>query len=65
MSWSIFAIFTALGAVIFVLALGVGAMVHGGTYDNKHSTQFMIARVGIQALAVLLILFVIIQKAWF
>ncbi len=35
---------------------GISSMVMGGGYDRKHGTQFMSARVGIQALTVVLLL---------
>jgi len=44
----------ALIATIVALGWGVGSMAHGGTYDQKHSHQFMEARVGFQALAIAL-----------
>lgn len=44
----------ALIATIVALGWGIGSMAHGGTYDAKHSHQFMGARIGFQALAVVL-----------
>jgi hypothetical protein len=35
---------------------GVVSMVHGGESDDKHATHYMIARVGFQALAVVLLI---------
>ena len=46
----------ALVATIISLAWGVGSMAAGGQYDDKHYTQFMTARVGFQALAIVLLI---------
>ena len=46
----------ALMATIVTLAWGLGSMAVGGTYDEKHSEQLMIARVGIQIFAVVMLL---------
>ena len=46
----------ALVATIISLAWGVGSMAAGGQYDDKHYTQFMSARVGFQALAIVLLI---------
>jgi hypothetical protein len=48
-------IILALIATIVALAWGVGSMAHGGTYDDKHSEEIMFTRVGLQALAFVLI----------
>lgn len=45
----------ALIATIVVLASGVISMAHGEAYDLKHSGQFMSARIGFQALAIVLV----------
>ena len=42
--------------VIASLVIGVISMAHGGEYDRKHSHHFMFARIGFQALAVLLLM---------
>lgn len=39
-----------------VLITGIGSMAHGGQFDEKHSGQFMFARVGVQAVTFLLLL---------
>lgn len=46
-----------MAAISTVIALGWGviSMVHGGSYDKKHSTQFMGARVSLQLLAIVLL----------
>ncbi len=62
MSWLNLSVLVILFATIGVLVLGVASMAHGGAYDTKHSTQFMTARVALQALAVLAILAAIFFK---
>lgn len=47
-------ILLALLATIVSLGWGIGSMAHGGDYDERHSDQFMFARVGLQALAIIL-----------
>jgi hypothetical protein len=49
-------IILALIATIVALAWGVGSMAHGGSYDDKHSEEIMFTRVGLQALAFVLIM---------
>lgn len=39
-----------------VLITGIGSMAHGGRFDDRHSDQFMFARVGAQAVTLLLLL---------
>jgi len=46
----------ALVMTIGVIGTGIWSMAHGGEFDRKHSTQFMIARVGMQAVTLLLLL---------
>lgn len=43
-------------ATIASLGLGIGSMVAGGAYDRKHADQFMSARVGLQALTIVVLL---------
>ncbi len=38
-----------------ILVMGVGSMAQGGEYDEKHSEQLMFARVGMQAITLLLL----------
>ncbi len=45
----------ALIAVIASLASGVISMMRGGEFDRQHSEQFMWARVGFQAVALVLL----------
>lgn len=46
----------ALFSTVAVLAMGVASMARGGEYDEKHDTQFMAARVGLQSATFLLLL---------
>ncbi len=43
-------------ATIASLGLGIGSMVTGGEFDRKHADQFMGARVGLQALTIVVLL---------
>lgn len=52
-------IIVALLATIGLMGTGVWSMAHGGEFDRKHSTQLMFARVGMQAITVLLLLFAV------
>ena len=52
-------IILALIATILSLGWGIGSMAQGGTYDAEHSKQLMSARVGFQAVAVVLLLIVV------
>jgi uncharacterized membrane protein len=49
----------ALLLTIAVLGTGIWSMVHGGEFDQKHSTELMFARVGMQAVTLLLLFFAI------
>ena len=50
-------IMLALLITIGLMGTGIWSMAHGGEFDRKHSTQLMFARVGMQAVTVLLLLF--------
>lgn len=50
-------IILALILTVIVLFTGLVSMGHGGKFDEKHGTQFMFARVGLQGLTLLLLLF--------
>lgn len=52
-------IIVAMLLTVVALIMGVGSMGRGGEYDEKHDTQFMFARVGLQALTLVLLLFAI------
>lgn len=49
-------VFIALFATVVSLALGVISMMRGGEFDQAHSTQYMGARVGFQALTLVLLM---------
>jgi hypothetical protein len=38
-----------------ILVMGVSSMAQGGEYDEKHSEQLMFARVGMQAITLVLL----------
>ncbi len=38
-----------------ILVIGVGSMAQGGEFDEKHSDQLMFARVGMQAITLVLL----------
>lgn len=48
-------IIVALIATIAALGWGIGSMAHGGVFDARHSHQLMSARVGLQGLAIALL----------
>lgn len=52
----------ALAATVVSLLMGVGSMGRGGSYDEKHSGQFMNARVIFQGLALLLMIFALLKS---
>ena len=49
-------IVVALLLTVASLVSGVVSMGHGGEFDRQHSTQFMFARVGFQAVTVVILL---------
>ena len=49
----------ALLLTIAVLGTGIWSMAHGGEFDRKHSTELMFARVGMQAVTLLLLFFAV------
>jgi cbb3-type cytochrome oxidase maturation protein len=55
-------IVVALLLTIIVLGAGIWSMAHGGEFDEKHSEQFMFARIGLQAVT-LALLFIAIYLA--
>ena len=50
------AIIGALLMTVGLIGTGIWSMAHGGEFDREHSTQFMFARVGMQAVALVLLL---------
>jgi len=49
-------IMVALLVTVGLIGTGVWSMAHGGEFDQKHSTQLMFARVGMQTVTFLLLL---------
>ena len=52
-------IIAALLMTIGLIAVGIWSMAQGGEFDQKHSTQLMVARVGMQGVTFLLLLLAI------
>ena len=50
--------FFVLFAVLVILAIGIISMLKGGNFNKKWGNKLMRARVGLQALAILLILLI-------
>lgn len=46
----------AMLATAGALFWGIGSMVHGGEFDQRHSHQIMFVRVGLQGITLLLLL---------
>lgn len=46
----------AMAATVVVLFAGLTSMVSGGEYDRQHSVQLMFTRVGLQAIAIILLI---------
>lgn len=49
-------IVAALLITVVVIGTGIWSMAHGGEFDRKHSTELMVARVGMQGITVVLLL---------
>ena len=49
-------IIAALIMTVGLIGTGIWSMAHGGEFDQKHSTQLMFARVGMQGITFLLLL---------
>lgn len=49
----------ALLTTIGLIGTGIWSMAHGGQFDREHSTQLMFARVAMQGITVLLLLFAV------
>ncbi len=56
LTWIIVA---ALLTTIGLVGTGIWSMAHGGQFDEKHSTQLMFARVAMQGITILLLLFAV------
>jgi hypothetical protein len=52
----------AMLATIGALATGIGSMAGGGGFDDRHSHHLMLARVGLQALTIALLLTVLLLR---
>ena len=52
-------IVAALLMTVGLIGTGIWSMAHGGEFDQKHSTQLMVARVGMQGVTFLLLLLAI------
>ena len=52
-------IVVALLLTVAVLFTGIGSMAHGGEMDEKYEGKLMLARVGMQAITLLLLAFAI------
>lgn len=52
-------IVAALLMTVGLIGTGIWSMAHGGEFDQKHSTQLMFARVGMQGITFLLLLLAI------
>ena len=50
----------SLVATAAALLTGVASLAHGGRFDQKHSHQFMFARVGLQGLTLVLLLIALV-----
>jgi hypothetical protein len=48
-------IIAALLMTVVVLLMGLGSMIHGGEFDQKHGSEFMFARVALQGFTFLLL----------
>ena len=48
-------IMAALLMTVGLIGTGIWSMAHGGEFDQKHSTQLMFARVGMQGVTLLLL----------
>jgi len=57
-------ILLALFATVITLGWGIVSMVHGGSYDRKHSVQIMGIRVGLQGLTIVLLLIAALVAAF-
>ncbi len=49
-------------ATAAVLVTGLGSMAHGGSFDDRHSHQFMFARVALQGVVLLLVIVALLMS---
>jgi len=52
----------AMAATAVTMLFGIGSMAHGGRFDQRHSHQIMLSRVGLQALTLLLLVLFLILR---
>ena len=52
----------AIGAVAITLGFGLCSLFRGGEYARSHSNRLMRLRVGLQAVAVIVLLFALFMK---
>lgn len=52
----------AMGAVLVVLFVGIGAMARGGDFNRRHSNRLMRMRVVLQGVAILLFVLLILAS---
>ncbi|MCX7155950.1 MAG: twin transmembrane helix small protein [Rhodocyclales bacterium] len=62
MSTLMLLIVLGIAATVVVLFTGLGSMVKGGEFDDRHSRQLMMARVGLQAFTLLLVAAVVLMS---
>lgn len=53
-------VLVGLLATVAVLITGIASMVRGGDFDQHHSHQLMFARVGFQAVTLLILLIAVV-----
>ncbi|HLD13746.1 MAG TPA: HIG1 domain-containing protein [Burkholderiales bacterium] len=56
-------IILAVVATAGAFASGIVSMAHGGEYDQRHSGEFMFARVGLQGLTLVLLLIALLVSS--
>ena len=50
----------AMVLTVVTMTTGIASMAHGGEFDRRHSLQLMFARVGIQGVALLLLVIALV-----
>ena len=55
-------IFLAIIATVAALGAGIASMVRGGEFDRRMSGQLMLSRVGLQAVALALLLLALLVR---
>lgn len=62
MSFGFLFLLVVMFSVVAVLFTGLGAMLKGGDFNRKYGNKLMVARVVLQALAILTILILVVSK---